>query len=89
MADGLGDAPCLAHGPSGMGPAKEMLKENFQPATAIPGYKPKDLGKSKGSKGKLKSQRKKGKLVSKKEKAKRRSGNGFAGKRSSIRKGGA
>ena len=34
----LGDAPCLAHGPSGMGPAKEMLKENFQPATAIPGY---------------------------------------------------
>ena len=65
-----------------------MFKLNQPLATAIPGYKPKDLGKSKGSKGKLKSQRKKGKLVSKKEKAKR-SGNGFAGKRSSIRKGGA
>ena len=70
-------------------PKPKVFKLNQPLATAIPGYKPKDLGKSKGSKGKLKSQRKKGKLVSKKEKAKRRSGNGFAGKRSSIRKGGA
>ena len=70
-------------------PKPKVFKLNQPLATAIPGYKPKDLGKSKGSKGRLKSQRKKGKLVSKKEKAKRRSGNGFAGKRSSIRKGGA